>query len=59
VAQRQSVDLLDHPGGRLAPQLRRLGRPPRVLVGLLLVEDQLDVPAMMPSKSEVGWPVSG
>ena len=47
MAQRQRIDLLDHPRRRLAPQLRRLGRPPWVLVGLLLVEDQLLLPSLM------------
>jgi hypothetical protein len=28
-------------------------------LGLLVLEAALDVPAMMPSKSEVGWPGSG
>ena len=50
MAQRQRINLLDHPRTRLAPQLRRLGRPPRVLVGLLLVEDQLRLPTIMPPK---------
>src|SRR5512135_2860184 len=45
--QRHRVDLLDHTGWRLAPQVRRLGRSPRVLVGLLLVEDQLLLPSLM------------
>ena len=34
MTQRQGIDLLDHTRRRLAPQMRRLGRTPRVLVGL-------------------------
>src|SRR5438132_10456803 len=37
MTQRQRVDLLDYTRWGLAPQMRRLGRPPWVLVGLLLV----------------------
>ncbi len=50
MAQRQRIDLLDHPRWRLAPQLCRLGCPPRVLVCLLLVEDLFRLPAIMPPK---------
>ncbi len=39
MTQRQRLNLLNHSRWRLAPQLRRLGRPPRVLMGLLLVVD--------------------
>src|SRR5271157_1727601 len=45
--QRQRIDLLNHPCRRLAPQVRRLGRSPWVLVGLLLVVDQLLFPSLV------------
>ena len=47
MTQRQRIDLLDHTRWGLAPQMRRLGRPPRVLVGLLLVIDQLVFPSLV------------
>ena len=47
MAQRQRIDLLDHPRRSLAPHLRRLGRTPRVLVRLLLVEDLFLLPTLM------------
>ena len=45
--QRQRIDLLNHPRRALAPQVRRLGRSPWVLVGLLLVVDQLLFPSLV------------
>src|ERR1039458_10017266 len=42
----------DHPRGCLAPQLGRLGRPPRVLVGLLLVENLFLLPPLMVKKDQ-------
>jgi len=52
MTQCQRIDLLDHTGRRLAPQVRRLGRPPRVLVGLLLVIDQLLFPSLVIKKNQ-------
>src|SRR5512144_3078131 len=39
MTQRQGIDLLDHPRWGLAPQMRRRGRTPRILMRLLLVID--------------------
>jgi hypothetical protein len=44
--QRQRINLLDRTRRRLAPRMRRLGRPPRVRVDFLFVEDQIVIPSL-------------
>ena len=47
MTQRQRIDLLDHPRRGLASHLCRLGRPPRIMMGLLLIIDQLLFPSLV------------
>jgi hypothetical protein len=55
MAERQGINLLHHSRWRLAAQLGRLRRTPRILVGLLFVEDEFLSPYSLHGWRRKGW----
>lgn len=53
MSQRQGIHFLNHPGRGFAADVRRLGGPTRVLMGLLFIEHQFRFPSLMVAADEL------